>query len=47
MRPLRFRFSCWYWRQPIIIRRLLAALPNWLAAIALGLMLAWFAAQGI
>lgn len=40
-------FRRWYWSQPYHIRRAFHCLPNWLFAIALGLTLAWFAAQGI
>lgn len=43
---IAFLFRRWYWNQPFVIRRVLRVLPDWLLAIALGLTLAWLAAQG-
>lgn len=43
---IAFLLRRWYWNQPFAIRRALLALPDWLCAIALGLTLAWLAAQG-
>lgn len=41
-----FLFRRWYWNQPLATRRWLSRLPDWLLATALGLTLAWLAAQG-
>jgi len=50
MIPSRTRITSlarrWYWNQSFVTRRMLSALPDWLLAIALGLTLAWLAAQG-
>jgi len=42
----KFLLRRWYWNQPYHTRRVLRALPDWLLATALGLTLAWLAAQG-
>lgn len=49
MTPLQVTISLlrgWYWRRRPGTRRLLRELPDIIFAIGLGLMLAYFAAQG-
>lgn len=43
---LAFLFRRWYWNQPFATRRVLNALPHWLAATALGLILGILAGAG-
>lgn len=43
---IAFLFRRWYWNQPFVTRWAISRLPDWLLAIALGLTLAWLAAQG-
>lgn len=38
--------ACWYWRRSPSTRRAIDEVPNWLLAFALGLSLAYLAAQG-
>lgn len=41
------RLRAWYWHRTPSTRRMLRQIPDWLFAVALGYMLAWFAAQGV
>ena len=43
---LAFLARRWYWNQSFAVRHFLSKLPDIIVAIALGLVVAWFAAQG-